>query len=184
MPGNASAACFPRRAAFIAAAIFAVSPIQSEAVDYVWARSILLATILALAAFRASGSRRPWIAVLWFALALLAKEECAAFPLVLAWLGWRRILPTPPVRRPLRRHARARRRRRSAVIWASASRPGRQAGQRGNFPLHYFLAQGVVIWRYLQLTILPCGFTVDPDIHVTLWIGIVAWALLLSPWPS
>src|SRR6516165_6089731 len=38
----------PERAALIAAAIFAVSPVQSEAVDYIWARSILLATILTL----------------------------------------------------------------------------------------------------------------------------------------
>src|SRR5215475_3926510 len=39
----------PERAAFIAAAIFAIHPIQTEAVDYVWARSIVLATLLCLA---------------------------------------------------------------------------------------------------------------------------------------
>src|SRR5580765_5174444 len=61
----------PERAAFIAAAIFAVAPIQSEAVDYIWARSILLATLLSLAALRAWILGRPWVALLWFALALL-----------------------------------------------------------------------------------------------------------------
>src|SRR3954454_6630259 len=40
----------PERAAIAGAAIFALHPLQSEAVDYVWARSILLATVLCLAA--------------------------------------------------------------------------------------------------------------------------------------
>src|SRR6185369_13596971 len=39
----------PERAALIAAAIFAVHPVQAEAVDYVWGRSIVLATLLVLA---------------------------------------------------------------------------------------------------------------------------------------
>src|SRR6185369_1498768 len=40
----------PERAAVAAAAIFALHPLQAEAVDYVWARSIVLATVLCLAA--------------------------------------------------------------------------------------------------------------------------------------
>src|ERR1051326_1110694 len=40
----------PERAALVAAAIFALHPLQAEAVNYVWARSIVLATVLCLAA--------------------------------------------------------------------------------------------------------------------------------------
>src|SRR5581483_9381361 len=40
----------PERAALLAAAIFAVHPLQAESVDYVWGRSMVLASLLCLAA--------------------------------------------------------------------------------------------------------------------------------------
>ena len=86
--------CFRRllgeRAALAAAAIFAVHPLQAEAVDYVWGRAIVLAALLCLASLLAWLDGKHWLAVAWFAAALLAKEECAAFPLVLLILEWRR----------------------------------------------------------------------------------------------
>ena len=85
----------PERAALVAAAIFAIHPIQAEAVDYVWARSIVLATLLCLASLYEWLDGRTWIAVAWFAAALLAKEEVAAFPLVLL------LLPDGEKKRPL-----------------------------------------------------------------------------------
>src|ERR1022692_5012826 len=77
----------PERAALIAAAIFAVHPIQAEAVNYVWGRSVVLATLLTLASLFEWITGRRWVAVAWFGAALLAKEEVAAFPLVLAIVG-------------------------------------------------------------------------------------------------
>ena len=84
----------PERAALIAGVLFALHPIQSEAVNYVWARSIVLASAVLLwralavargpSVGRASRGSPP---------ALLAKEECAAFPLLLVWLEWRGSLP-------------------------------------------------------------------------------------------
>jgi hypothetical protein len=70
-------------AALAAAAIFAVHPIQAEAVDYVWGRSIVLAAVFCFAAWIEWMRGREWIAVAWFAAGLLAKEECAAFPVAL-----------------------------------------------------------------------------------------------------
>src|SRR3982751_2067120 len=75
------------RAALAAATIFALHPLQAEAVDYVWARSIVLATVLCLAAMLEWIEGRHWTAVVGFAGALLAKEEVAAFPLLLWWVG-------------------------------------------------------------------------------------------------
>jgi tetratricopeptide (TPR) repeat protein len=172
----------PERTAWIAAALFAIAPIQSEAVNYIWARSILLATLLCLAALREWIAGRAWIALVWFALALLAKEECAAFPLVLAWLIWRKALPAPrgskaaiAIMLGLSAAAGAR------VIWALSVTSGAPGGtQVGISPMHYLLAQSVVIWRYFQLTILPYGFTVDPDIHVAPWAGVLAWVALVG----
>src|SRR6185369_4503113 len=83
----------PERTALIAGVLFALHPMQSEAVNYVWARSIVLATFFCFGALWQWLQGRPWIAVAWFAVALLAKEECAAFPLLLVWLKWCDELP-------------------------------------------------------------------------------------------
>lgn len=163
----------PERAALVAAALFAVHPLQAEAVDYVWGRSIVLAALLSLAALLCWITGRPWAAVAYFAAALLAKEECAAFPLVLA------MLPARPRGRShiavmlgLSVAAGAR------VIYAAAVTPGAPAGlHAGISPWKYLLAQGPVILRYLRLLIVPYGFTVDADIHVpAVGLGVLAWA--------
>src|SRR5690349_8012079 len=69
-----------RPAALAAAALFAVHPIQAEAVNYIWARSTLLMTVLCLLSWRSWLAKRYAMATVWFGLALLAKEECVAFP--------------------------------------------------------------------------------------------------------
>ncbi len=147
----------PETVAVVAAAIFAVHPIQAEAVDYVWGRAIVLATLLSLAAFYEWIQGREWAAVAWFAAALLAKEEVAAFPVALA------VLPKTKGRAGgapfwcmvgLSAAAGAR------VIWAISVTPGVSAGIS---PWNYLLAQGTVILRYLRLVVVPYGFTVDPD---------------------
>ena len=170
----------PERAALIAGVLFALHPIQSEAVDYVWARGIVLAGIFCFLALWQWLEGRPWVALACFAGALLAKEECAAFPLLAIWLEWRGSLPG--ARRgkaalaamlALAVAAGAR------VIWATSVIPGAPAGvHAGISPSQYLLVEGAVICRYLQLVVAPYGFTVDPDIHVGLWVGIAAWALL------
>ena len=174
----------PERTAAIAAAIFAVHPLQAEAVDYVWGRSIVLATLLCLAALWEWLDGREWIAVAWFAAALLAKEEVAAFPVAL-WLlrgKGRRGSPAHWAMLALSVAAGAR------VIYATAVTPGAPAGlQAGITPWKYFLAQGPVILRYLRLLAVPWGFSVDPAISVPpLWLGVLAWmavaALAVAAW--
>ena len=107
--------------------------------------------------------------------ALLAKEECAAFPLLLVWLEWRGELPgARQSQGGAGRHVRARRGGRSARHLGDRGDAGRAAGvQAGISPWQYLLAQGAVIWRYLQLLVVPYGFTVDPDIAV----GTCGWRL-------
>jgi len=176
----------PARAAWIAAAIFAVHPIQAEAVDYIWGRSIMLAGLFCAASLWAWLEDRRWLAVLWFALALLAKEECAAFPVVLALWEWRRasanqtgkLKHAPPIAAMIVLAFAAAAR----VVYATAVTPGAPAGlQAGISPWRYFLAQGVVIPRYLRLLVVPYGFTVDPEIHVPpVWLGVAAWLAILA----
>ena len=179
----------PARAALIAAAIFAAHPMQAEAVNYVWARSIVLAAAFCLLSLRAWLDGQPWRAVAWFAAALLAKEECAAFPLVLALVPPMPIQPGNGPAADLRLTARQRIAALAAamtlsvlaagrVLLAISATPGAPAGARaGITPWEYLLAQGGVTLRYLRMTVVPYGFTVDPEIAIPpLWVGLLAWA--------
>lgn len=171
----------PERAAIAAAAIFALHPLQAEAVNYVWARSIVLATVLCLAALLEWLNGRHWTAVAWFAAALLAKEEVAAFPLVLLFVERKKLAPIGTML-VLALAAGAR------TAWATAVVPGSGAGvQAGISPVNYFLAQGVVVLRYLRLLVVPFGFTIDPDVRVPpVWMGALAWvavaAIAMAAW--
>jgi tetratricopeptide (TPR) repeat protein len=164
----------PERAAVIAAALFAIHPIQAEAVNYVWARSILLATVGCLASLLAWLDGRQWTAVAWFAAALLAKEECAAFPLMLWVVG-------PGKTRGLAAMLLLSMAAGGRVIYATLVTPGAPAGfQAGISPWRYLAAQSVVILRYLRLLIVPYGFTVDPEVKAPMWLGMAAWASILG----
>jgi tetratricopeptide (TPR) repeat protein len=170
----------PARAALLAAAIFAIHPIQAESVDYIWGRSMVLASLLCFGSLLAWMAGRPWLAVACFAAALAAKEECAAFPLVMAlWCWTQRPRRSPwPIAAMLALSLGAGLR----VIYAAAVTPGAQAGaQAGITPANYALAQGAVILRYLRLLAVPWGFTIDPGIAVPpLWLGALAWAAILT----
>jgi protein O-mannosyl-transferase len=167
----------PERAAVVAAAIFALHPLQAEPVNYIWARSIILATVLCLAALLEWVSGRHWTAVAWFAAALLAKEEVAAFPLVLLLLPESRKRLAPIATMLVVALAAGAR-----TVYATTVVQGSGAGvQAGVPPGQYFVAQGLAILRYLRLLVVPYGFTVDPDVRVPpVWMGLLAWAAVAA----
>ena len=167
----------PERAAWIAAALFAVHPIISEPVNYVFARGTLLATMFCLLALRSWTAQHHWAAIAWFAAALLSKEECVAFPVFLLLLHiaisrnhreWR------PIAAMFALSFAAGLRVMIATAKLAGSGAGVQAGiARGD----YLATQGGVILHYLRLLIVPWGFTVDPEIPLrTGWIAWLAWA--------
>jgi hypothetical protein len=165
------------RAALIAAVLFAVHPIQAESVDYVFARSTELSTVLCLVALWLWLRDRVWAAVAVFGVALLAKEECVTFPIFLALIDW--------WRGGKRRWGAI-----AAMLGLSfilgmrvliATKLVSASG--GGFasrvtPIEYLSVQGIVILRYLRLLIVPWGFTVDPEIRVVVpwlaWLAVVA----------
>jgi hypothetical protein len=162
------------RAALIAAAVFAFHPIQTEPIEYVFARAIVLATIFCLLSMRSWRDGRYWAAAGWFTLALLSKEECVAFPLFLLLI---RPALLPAV----------------GMLCLSVSAGGRVllalkalhisgAGAAvGISPLTYLAAQGTVVARYFQLFLVPHGFTFDPDIPVARdWRAGLAWAVIVG----
>jgi protein O-mannosyl-transferase len=174
----------PARAAWIAAAIFAVHPFQAEPVNYIFARSTTLATLLCLASLASWIGGRQWWAVAWFGGALLAKEECVAFPALLLLLEgwkWRRQLPSrfevKSVLRPILAMFALSVVAGVRVFIAIAETPGAPAGAQAGISWQaYGLAQGLVILRYLRMLVFPWGFSVDPDIAVPpAWLGMLVW---------
>ncbi len=170
----------PERAALIAAVIFAVHPFAAEPVNYVFARAIVLATFFSLLAIRSWTFERPWSAVAWFLLAMLAKEECAALPLFLILLDfsrgarqrWRPLAVMFGIALALGLR----------TVWATAVTPGAWAGlQAGISPLAYFAAQGVIVLKYLGKIVVPRGFSVDYDAALppAAW-ETAAWAVVFT----
>lgn len=85
-----------RSAAFVLALIFAIHPLNSEAVAWVSARKdvlssfFFLATLLQWERYRSDATRRKyWIAVLFFLFALLSKVSIVLLPLILLLIDWR-----------------------------------------------------------------------------------------------
>ena len=177
----------PPQAAFIAAAIFAVHPFQAEPVNYIFARSTLLATILCLATLGTWLRGRVWWAAAWFAAALLAKEECVAFPAFLLMLH----LSQSRDRRELRPIAAMFALSLAAgirVMLAAQGTLGSGAGAQAAISWQaYLTTEGAVILRYLRMLLVPLGFSVDAGIDmppvrwaIFAWIGVIALAAIAA----
>lgn len=166
----------PRPAAWIAAFVFALHPAQTEAIVYVWARGSLLTALFCLLSFREWLRGHHWRAAAWFLPAVLAKEECAAFPVFLGLLHLS-ISRNSAELRPLLTMLIAAGAAVVRVAILTAITPGSGAGpQAGVGPLEYLATQGYVILRYFQLLAIPVGFTIDPDIPVLYdWRGLLCW---------
>jgi protein O-mannosyl-transferase len=175
------------KAAALGALVFALHPLQSEPVVYVFARATLLAALLCLLCWRAWIGRRYWVAAAWFAAALLAKEEAIAFPAFLAafeWLYWGGARPIEHWRAAfgvmlaLAAAAAAR------LFYAAAVTEGSGAAfDLGAItPGTYLLTQGRAFWEYARLLVLPLGQNIDRDFALsTGWdeTTAAAWAAAL-----
>lgn len=171
----------PAPAALTAAILFGLHPIQTEAVVYVFARATLLMTLFCLLSLRAWAAGRHWQAVAWFVPALLAKEECVAFPVFLALLHLsvsRNHAERPPIAAMLALSLAAGLR----VMAVAAITPGSGAGvQSGVSTADYFLVQGLAILRYARLLILPYGFTIESPLSPGGGgMAIASWLLIFT----
>ena len=162
--GDAETGREPDVVAFVAAALFAVHPMMSEAVGYVSGRADALATsfvLLALLALRAGLERPAWRAP-GLALALLgaATKEVAVVLPVLA-LAWDRCLldgdPAARRRRLLRWHLPFL----GAAVALGLARATsfllieRSTTSAAAWP--YLQTQLGVVWRYVRLLLIPVG---------------------------
>jgi protein O-mannosyl-transferase len=161
-----------------AVGIFALHPVQTEAVNYVYQRSTLLAalfTLLSLNSFlhaQSSRKRKVWLiaSVLFFLLAVVSKEAALALPLL-----WVALLLTESG--DFRAFSRSLMRARwfallctltfLAGVWILIHLRG--GGERAAAPgflrssLRYLLAQIQVLPGYVRMLILPTGLSIDHD---------------------
>lgn len=169
-------------AAWLAAAIFLLHPLQSEAVAYVASRSELLATAFALFAFWRSLTADRWYRhlVVWgaVALAVCAKESAAAIVPLIAiadvfrgrsisrW--WYAALLAPVL----------------AMAYSVFQFDYLSRADLNQFD--YAATQAYAVWRYLGIVLVPIGQSVDHDFDLVAWgwryfalLGM--WALALIP---
>lgn len=154
--------------AFIAAALYGLHPLQTEAVAYIYQRSTLLAAFFALLSFLLFLREQYAWSVGAFALSLLSKEETIALPvfLLLYDLVYRRQRPRVGYYAAM-----------FAVLGLSAGRAF-YIMPRGTTPtvgyrikgvsmLSFVLTEPRVVWRYLQLFLCPVGLNVDHDVGLS-----------------
>lgn len=169
--------CFlPENVALLGAAIFAVHPIQAETVAYVFSRATLFSTLLTVAAALAWVRGRKWWAVALFGLALLCKEDCAAAPLLVLLFERRKAFrkPAPLITMFLLSIADG-----AHTLWVTRHVAGSGAGfTSGISPVGYLFSEGLAILHYLRLFVIPYGFSIDPEIHLNLLFGCIAWVLV------
>jgi hypothetical protein len=170
----------PAQTAWFASAIFAAHPIQAEAVNYIFARSTLLMACFCLLSLNDWIRGRHWRAVLWFAFALLAKEEAVGFAVFVALLHlsisrnrleWRPIAAMFGLSLLFG----------IRVLLAAAATHGSGAGlQAGITPWDYFVRQGAAITGYLLALAVPL-YSIDPPAPPAslwfLWIAVTALAI-------
>jgi protein O-mannosyl-transferase len=179
LAGEVFRGLLPERAAWAAALIFAVHPLQAETVNYVSARAALLGGALCLASLDSWVKGRRWIAAGWFAGAVLANEYSVLLPLLLFLLRY-----WPQVEEP-KRHA--------GGPWALVTMTAMGVAGLARLawvtahshavvaPWKYLLAEGPAVWRYLRLLVFPYGFSIDPDIRIpAVWLGALAWMALAA----
>ena len=173
----------------LAAIVFALHPLQTEAVAYVFARATLLAALFCLLCWRDWIDRRFGRSVVWFALAMLAKEEAAAFPLFLMgaeWLAGRRELSiSAPWLKAGAAMLGITGLFAARLAYAGSVTPGAGIGvQLGDItPTTYLLTQGRVILKYLTLIVWPAGLNFDRDVALSTGLdpsAIAAWAALIA----
>lgn len=163
-------------AAVLGAAVFALHPVQVEAVAYVSGRTDLLVMLGALAGtLLLLRPGAPWrhgcAAAAAGACAMLSKESGYALALLWPWLAWRH---SPRWREWSARAV-------PVVLVAAALlvlRPGELPGGEAISPATRFAAFGIGVAVYAQLLLWPAGLQVDR--LAPLVVGPLAWAIALG----
>jgi tetratricopeptide (TPR) repeat protein len=187
-----------QKAAVLAASVFALHPLQTQAVNYIWSRSVLLmfcfgmASLLFAEMARQSGRFRPLaraMSLICFQLAIWSRADGLIFlvPLVLADGVPQRVSEAltalyrhrVPVLIALMNVG-------AFALFMSRAKP-RDIGWTHPHVLSYWWSQTVAFWKYVAVMFWPAGLSVDHDFVVAgRWppllalLGLVVLALTLG----
>lgn len=178
------AALMPGTAAALAAGLFLLHPIQTEAVSYVSGRSELLALGFLLAALwcvLGPLTKTRGIGFLLCAVAAMASKETGAAVVVLApllaWVTrqdreWYALIALLPIVALLHAHE---------ALWGNSYAFLNHAGGFG-----YLAYQCAALWKMISLVVVPVGFTIDHDVQgwsrlvaLVALAGVGAWSLVV-----
>ena len=152
--------------ALAATTVFALHPLQSQAVAYVFERATLLATLFCLLAWRDWLAGKHWRTVAWFALALLAKEEAVAFPLFVLAVDWALGRLKRQVWIPLAALFGLSLTAGARLMYVAAHTRGAGVGRAVSASAWaYLLTQPKVICEYFSMFVLPIGQNLDHDVR-------------------
>ncbi len=175
-----------RRLALLAALCFTLHPLQTQAVNYVWARSVLLMALFGIVSVWLA-RYRPWLALLGLQLAVWSRTEALVLIPVLAAVHWMPRAtaasrsPVGPGRFGL-----------ALLGLGSLNLVGFLVGLTRHAPLEmawnhsaawqFWLQQPVVVWKYLSLMLWPSGLSIDHPWELRpLWsVAVAAAALALT----
>lgn len=168
----------PAPSAFFAVTLFALHPLQTEAIAYVFARSTLLMTLCCLLALDAWTRGRHWIAVALHVVALLAKEDAVAFPLALTVLQLA-ISRDHRAWKPIGVMFAASLAWGARGLWIASSTAGAGAAAGSSLrPLDYLYAQGNSVSLYLLKLVPFWPLNFDTGLHPT-WHGWILLGMIL-----
>ncbi len=154
---------------FWAGLIFALHPLQTQAVNYIWSRSVLLMAVFSLASLLAV-RRRPWLALALVQLAVWSRTEAVLLFGLLIVLDRRRWkAPTLLAVGNLGAFAL------SLVRYAPA-----EVGWNHSDQLAFYLAQPVVAVQYLRMMLWPSGLNIDHHVLAPSLLESVAASALLA----
>lgn len=159
-----------RWTALLAAVIFAIHPLQSQAVNYIWSRSMLLMScfaFLSLLFYR----RHPLWALACLQLAIWSRAEAVVLVLPLIWLTsrhwWKPALLAAV--------------NLSAILFFLIRHQPLETAFSHSQPLEYWLAQGKVTLIYVSKMLVPAGLSVEhPAVNISAGSGLLWWLFLAS----
>ncbi len=155
---------------FIAALLFALHPLQSQTVNYIWSQSVLLMSCFSLTAMLLA-RRLPWAGLVFFQLAIWSRADALAVTPFLIGLNptrWR--LWTAGALINL-----------AALVYSMVSYSPAELAWNHADAAGYWLAQPVVLWKSLGLMLWPLSLNLDHDIGRPDWeTAILAAAALIG----
>jgi len=155
--------------ATIAAALFALHPVQTQAVNYIWSRSILLMFCFGLMSLLVV-RRRPWLSLVFLQLAVWSRFDGLIFLVPLILLN-RRFWKLPSALAVLNS---------GAFIYSMSRYQPEEFGWTHPDVFGYWLSQPVAFWKYMRLMMWPAGLTIDHDFAIRhVWEPVAAITGLL-----